>query len=204
MFFSLRLASPRPLSHGAREVTPTPISTAPSLPQASNRTTASGRPVQREHARDPLHEAELDHRGDVPDGFHPLGQTAPVIVIRPQREADALELVHVAQPASLHSRCNDFNAARQFLSNVSHWNNATLSDLQPSYMTSSKSRQITCSGAVAAGMYSTLLSILSSSSELAIASVEIQCCLRRRQRETKNNRARKVSVPCRENLLFRR
>ena len=42
-FFSKRLASPSPLSHGAREVAPTSISTSPSLPQASIRAAASGR-----------------------------------------------------------------------------------------------------------------------------------------------------------------
>ena len=34
----------RQLSHGERDVTPTPICTSPSLPQATNRTTTSGRP----------------------------------------------------------------------------------------------------------------------------------------------------------------
>ena len=58
--------------------------------------------VHHEHASHPLHEAELDHRGDVRDGFLPLDQTALVIVNRPQREAGALELAHVAGPVSLH------------------------------------------------------------------------------------------------------
>ena len=71
------------------------------------------------------------------------------------------------------------------LSNVLQPNNPTLSGLQPSGMTSSQSGQTTCSSAVAARTSSILLSIWSSSSELAIACVETQCCLRRRQREAK-------------------
>ena len=79
------------------------------------------------------------------------------------------------------SRCGGFNAAQHELSNVLHWNNLGLSDLQPSDMTSPQSWQTTCSGAVAARMSSTLLRTWSSSSELAIASAETQCGLRRRQ-----------------------
>ena len=114
--FSQRPASPRPLSHDAREVTPTPMSTSPSLPQASTRTTASCWSrmvflVQHEHARDPLHDSELDHRGDVLNGFLPLDIAGPIVVIRPQREADARELVHVAGSiAPLGLSCMDFPA----------------------------------------------------------------------------------------------
>ena len=60
--FPLRSAAPRPPSHGAREVTPPPIPTWPSLPWASDRTAASGKPknagllVQLEHV-------SPDHRG---------------------------------------------------------------------------------------------------------------------------------------------
>ena len=70
-FFSQRPVSPRPLSHDVREVTPTQISTSPSLPQANNCTTASGRPrtISLSNAS---REAELDHRGDVLDSFLPL------------------------------------------------------------------------------------------------------------------------------------
>ena len=98
------------------------------------------------------------------------------------------------------SCCDELNAAQHLVSNVLHPNNPTLSDLQTSEMTSSQSWKTASSGAVAARMFSTLLSIWSSSSELCRNPMLSPSKTKR----NKNNRARSVSMQCHENRLLQR
>ena len=95
--------------------------------------------LSQKKKRNLLNVAELDHRGDVlHDVLHgslPLDITAPTLSmsLNPHRSTQVFMSGFFGA-----SRCDDFNAAQHLLSKVLHRNNWTLSDLQPSGMTSSQ------------------------------------------------------------------